>query len=85
MKTTPLPTEHQLSALARTIIFPATRDEVLAAAEHGHHTRATLNFIRMFDPSDHFENASDFINRCEEVALCIGEESHAPQEQLRSP
>lgn len=85
MKTQCLPTERDLISLVRATAFPATRDEVIATAKHQRCSRSTIDFMRIFDPADRFENGVDFINRCEEVGLCISEESNAPSEQLRSP
>lgn len=85
MRTQSLPAEQELVGLAYAVAFPATRNEIIAAAEQQHSGAGTIDFIRLFDSTDWFENGVDFINRCEEISLCLSEESKAPQEQLRSP
>ena len=85
MRTQCLPAEQELISLACTTTFPATRDEIIATATQQHRDHTVTDFMRMFDPDDRFENGIDFINRCEDVELCIRERSNAPKEQLRSP
>ena len=79
------PSEQQLIRLVRIVPFPATREEMVAAAIRGGFGPSLVLFLRLFDPDDKFENAVDFINRCEEVKLFLQEEAHTPKELLRSP
>ncbi len=78
-------TEHQLKELAYNLPFPMRCDEMVIIARYMDCSSPTIQLLRRFDPNDVFENGADFINRCEEVRLLLGEECYAPKEWLCSP
>ena len=82
-----IPPRQQLIRLTRLVPFPATREEMIATAKRGGFGASLILFLRIFDLDDSFENASDFIQRCEEVMLFLHEDAynlkefqHLPQE-----
>lgn len=80
-----MPSERQLIDLAHAATFPANRDEVIAAGQHHHHDPTVINFMRIFHPTDQFESAIDFMNRCEAAELFLHEASHALWDSTSSP
>lgn len=85
MFTKQLPPLQTLASVARTAgPFPASaRRIVISAVAHGFH-RDVVDFLRQFHPKEIFRNRSDFITRCDELELILGEERKTPREILRS-
>lgn len=79
-----LPRTGQLLALAHQITFPASQAEIISIAKSLGYGASLINFIRLFDGDEVFSSTDDFMNRCEELELLIGEEKKAPVEYLRS-
>ncbi len=71
-------------ALAHQIPFPASQAEIISIAKSLGYGASLMNFIKLFDGDEVFSSTDDFINRCEELELLIGEEKKAPVEYLRS-
>lgn len=65
--------------------YPATRQEILEAAEDWNFSDNTIEFLRLFPADEVFKNQLDFLTRCEELELLIREERNMPAEVLRSP
>ena len=79
-----LPQVHYLLRLAKSMEFPASRDDVIRAANTGNYPESMKSFLKLFAAYDSFEGCADFVNRCEELELLIRQEREAPKEYLHS-
>lgn len=64
--------------------FPASRDEVVEAAEMAHMDQEMISFLMLFPASAFFKSRVDFLTRCEELEMLINQEREAPKEILHS-
>lgn len=65
--------------------FPTTAGEILEVAKVWNFSKGTIDFLKLFPLDEEFESEDDFLTRCEELELLIGEERRMPAETLRSP
>lgn len=79
-----LPQVHYLLKLAKSVSFPASRDDIIRVAESSGYPESMTNFLQLFAEYDVFEGCADFMNRCEELELLIRQEREAPREYLHS-
>lgn len=79
-----LPQVHYLLSLAKSVEFPASRDDVIRVAEKGDYPESMRSFLKLFATYDTFEGCADFVNRCEELELLIRQERESPKEYLHS-
>ena len=81
----PLPPLGQLQGLAKQLIFPASRNEIMEEIEEMGSDERVIDFVGLFDADTEFESRSDFLTQCEELRFLIHEERDARREYLRSP
>lgn len=65
--------------------YPATRQEIMDAAQDWNFSDNTIEFLRLFPADEQFKSQDEFLTRCEELELLIREERKMPAEVLRSP
>lgn len=85
MTTVVLPTTTQLVRLAKRGKFPVQRQELEGVARRNGYTTGMIEFLRLFPSDEVFKNRVDFLTRCEELELFMGEERDMPKEVTRSP
>lgn len=80
-----LPPVRHLQNLANCTQFPASRSEIVRAADYLGFSDMVKGFLDLFPANEVFENRQDFTTRCEELEILIAEERTLPEEFLRSP
>lgn len=82
----PLPRIDKVLALSELVkSFPATVREIAELAKTRGFSQSLQDFIRLFPDDGTFEDADDFLSRCQELEVLIHEERKAQYEFLRSP
>lgn len=81
-----LPSEKDMIWLSKlTTSYPVTRREILRIARMWNFKPEVVSFLRLFAPDQLFETRTDFVARCESLALLIRQEWEAPKETIQSP
>ena len=80
-----LPPIRQLLSLAQQTLFPATRAEIERLAKSVGSPETVIDLLKLFSADETFNSRTDFMTRCEELELFIGQERAMPKEILRSP
>ncbi|HUY85045.1 MAG TPA: DUF2795 domain-containing protein [Candidatus Dormibacteraeota bacterium] len=62
--------------------YPATRQEILEAAQDWNFSDSTIEFLRLFPADEQFKSQDDFLTRSEELHLLMREEREMPAEAL---
>ncbi len=80
-----LPPVRQLLSLAQHTRFPATRAAAVQVANGLGSPQTVIDFLKLFPSEETFASRDEFMTRCEELELLIGQERAMPTEVLRSP
>ena len=77
-----LPPVRHLLSLASDTQFPATRHDISRNAARWGFTQTMLDFLYLFPENEVFKSRVDFMTRCEELELLLGQERALPKERL---
>lgn len=80
----PLPAVRNLLSLAKSIRFPATREQIIGAAGEQGLSVTMHSFLNLFPADERFRSRVDFMTRCEALEMFINQERSSPRETAQT-